>query len=189
MLPRSFFALALGLAACTAQTGDPSLLDEAEAQEAELRTSIGDLTYGSQACWWDSAPQVSCDVPYGNTAQSGGRIPTCNTCSCLDCFRVNVWGSQALRVQLREEGQSMDDAFSYTITDPAQLRPFIVVGVGSQTTPSDYELIDIDPYAVIGDATNVEVPVRFQNQGVYVWFVRKDGKYSTPLPPSWVPNP
>jgi len=199
LLQRSFFALALGLAGCAAQVGDPDLLEaeaeaeaqeaEAEAREAELRTSIGNLgfTYGGGAqCWWSEQPQLACNLPYTDV-QADGRVPTCNTCSCQDCVRFPFYGSQLLRVRLREEGSSILGSFHYEIHDPAQLRPYIVVGVGSQTNPSDYELVDIDPNYVIGSNYHVIVPQRFQGQNVYVWFVRNDGgKLSTPLPPSYV---
>lgn len=187
MLPRSFFALALGLVGCAAQVGDPALFDEAEAQEAELRTSIGNLSYGTNAqCWWSDEPQLTCDLPYTDV-QADGRVPTCNTCSCQDCLRFPFYGTQLLRVRLREEGASITNSFQYEIHDPAQLRPYVVVGVGSQTNPSDYEFVDIDPDYVIGSNYYVQMPQRFQGQHVYVWFVRNDGgKLSTPLPPSYV---
>jgi hypothetical protein len=191
LLPRSFFALALGLAGCAAQVGDPDLLDEAEAQEAELlRTRNGNLTIGGGAqCWWSEEPQLTCDLPYTDV-QADGRVPTCNTCSCQDCVRFPFWGSQLLRVRLREVGSSILGSFHYEIHDPAQLRPYVVVGVGSQTNPSDYELVTIDPNYVIGSNYHVVVPQRFQGQNVYVWFVRNDGgKLSTPLPPSYVYAP
>jgi len=190
LLPRSFFALALGLVGCAAPVGDPLLIDEAEAQEAELRTPNGNLTIGGGAqCWWSEEPQLTCDLPYTDV-QGDGRVPTCNTCSCQDCVRFPFYGSQLLRVRLREEGSSILGSFHYEIHDPAQLRPYVVVGVGSQTNPSDYELVDIDPNYVIGSNYHVVMPQRFQGQNVYVWFVRNDGgKLSTPLPPSYVKVP
>lgn len=162
----------LVLLGCASPLADDELLaeeilnDEILNDEVASSSSALDLTAPLARCWWDPAPQESC--------LRAGRVPTCPSCTCLDCYRedVSLWQQKA-RIEL--------NTGEYALA-PGDLRPHVVIGIGAANKPTEWVYRDIDPADVIGSSTWVSVPSTWHHQEVFVWFVRDDGNYSLPLP-------
>lgn len=186
-------ALALGAFGCMASVSDEELellereaLADGELADGELADDdAADDDVGSAEselslttanyCWWDPDPQPTCNYAYG-------RVPTCPSCtSCLNCSRIDWAAYQFVRVQLNT---------TYYPLLANQLQPYVVVGVGTPSKATDWELLTIKPSNVIDGGTWVSVPARFHDRNdVHVWFVRDYGLYSLPLTGTLVPAP